>query len=115
MQTRFPLSNLIPAEFNVEAVHDAAGAIVVAASADRLGFLVSNDTLLRTVRRYDRPAPVPPNVIGIDDCPTASPHQHAEDRLHDASFHGRSRGSQATRNDGHQNSPIWTGRFSGAS
>ena len=32
MQTRFPLSNLIPAEFNVEAVHDAAGAIVVAAS-----------------------------------------------------------------------------------
>lgn len=162
MQTRFRLSDLIPAEFNVEAVHDAAGAIVVAASgrskqcrcpqcgtvsrrvhsryprmladlpcagrrlelhltvrrfvcsagncrrkifaerfgddvirpmarrtarldclvrhlalalggrpaarfADRLGFPVSNDTLLRTVRRYDRPAPVPPNVIGIDD------------------------------------------------
>jgi len=162
MQTRFRLSDLIPAEFNVEAVHDAAGAIVVVASgrleqcrcphcgtvsrrvhsryprmladlpcagrrlelhltvrrfvcsagncrrkifaerfgddvirpmarrtarldclvrhlalalggrpaarfADRLGFPVSNDTLLRTVRRYDRPAPIPPNVIGIDD------------------------------------------------
>lgn len=35
--------------------------------ADRLGCPVSNDTLLRTVRRYDRPAPIPPNVIGIDD------------------------------------------------
>lgn len=162
MRTRFRLSDLIPAEFNVEAVHDAVGAIVVAASgrseqcrcphcgtvsrrvhsryprmlvdlpcagrrlelhltvrrfvcsvgnchrkifaerfgddvirpmarrtarldclvrhlalalggrpaarfADRLGFAVSNDTLLRTVRRYDRPAPIPPNVIGIDD------------------------------------------------
>lgn len=162
MPTRFRLSDLIPAEFNVEAVHDAADAIVVVASgrseqcrcpqcgtvsrrvhsryprmladlpcagrrlelhltvrrficsagncrrkifaerfgndvirpmarrtarldclvrhlalalggrpaarfADRLGFPVSNDTLLRTVRRYDRPAPVPPNVIGIDD------------------------------------------------
>jgi len=32
MRTRFRLSDLIPAEFNVEAVHDAAGAIVVAAS-----------------------------------------------------------------------------------
>ena len=162
MQTRIRLSDLIPAEFNVEAVHDAAGAIVVVASgralecrcphcgtlsrrvhsryprmladlpcagrrlelnltvrrfvcnagncrrkifaerfgddvirpmarrtarldclvrhlalalggrpaarfADRLGFPVSNDTLLRTVRRYDRPVPLPPNVIGIDD------------------------------------------------
>ncbi|PWE52237.1 ISL3 family transposase [Metarhizobium album] len=35
--------------------------------ADRLGFPVSNDTLLRTVRRYDRPPPPPPSVIGIDD------------------------------------------------
>lgn len=34
--------------------------------ADRLGFPLSNDTLLRTVRRYDRPPP-PPSVIGIDD------------------------------------------------
>ena len=162
MRTRFRLSDLIPAEFNVEAVHDAAGAIVVVASgrseqcrcphcgtvsrrihsryprmladlpcagrrielhltvrrfvcsagncrrkifaerfgddvirpmarrtarldclvrhlalalggrpaarfADRLGFPVSNDTLLRTVRRYDRPPPTPPSVIGIDD------------------------------------------------
>ncbi len=162
MRTRFRLSDLIPADFNVEAVHDAADAIVVVASgrseqcrcpqcgtvsrrvhsryprmladlpcagrrlelhltvrrficsagncrrrifaerfgndvirpmarrtarldclvrhlalalggrptarfADRLGFPVSNDTLLRTVRRYDRPAPIPPNVIGIDD------------------------------------------------
>lgn len=32
MRTRFRLSDLIPAEFNVEAVHDAAGAIVVVAS-----------------------------------------------------------------------------------
>lgn len=162
MRTRFRLFDLIPAEFNVEAVHDAAAAIVVVASgrseqcrcpqcgtvsrrvhsryprmladlpcagrrlelhltvrrfvcsagncrrkifaerfgdhvirpmarrtarldclvrhlalalggrpaarfADRLGFPVSNDTLLRTVRRYYRPAPIPPNVIGIDD------------------------------------------------
>ena len=28
---------------------------------------VSNDTLLRTVRRYDRPPSTPPTVIGIDD------------------------------------------------
>lgn len=35
--------------------------------ADRLGFPVSNDTLLRTVRRYDRPPPTPPSVFGIDD------------------------------------------------
>ena len=28
---------------------------------------MSNDTLLRTVRRYDRPPPAPPSVIGIDD------------------------------------------------
>ena len=162
MPTRFRLSDLIPAELNVEAVHDAAGAIVVAASgrseqcrcphcgtvsrrvhnryprmlvdlpcagrsielhltvrrfvcsanqcrrkifterfgddvirpmarrtarldclvrhlalalggrpaarlADCLGLRVSNDTLLRTVRRYDRPPPTPPSVIGIDD------------------------------------------------
>lgn len=162
MRTRFRLSDLIPADFNVEAVHDAAGAIVVAASgrseqcrcpqcgtvsrrvhsryprmladlpcagrrlelhltvrrficstgncrrkifaerfgndvirpmarrtarldclvrhlalalggrpaarlSGRLGFPVSNDTLLRTVRRYNRPAPIPPTVIGIDD------------------------------------------------
>lgn len=32
MGTRFRLSDLIPAEFNVEAVHDAADAIVVVAS-----------------------------------------------------------------------------------
>lgn len=32
MRTRFRLSDLIPAEFNVEAVHDAADAIVVVAS-----------------------------------------------------------------------------------
>ena len=162
MRTRFRLSDLIPAEFNVEAVHDAAGTIVVVASgrseqsrcphcgtvswrvhsryprmlvdlpcagrrielhltvrrfvcsvsncrrkifaerfgddvvrpmarrtarldclvhhlalalggrpaarfADRLGLPMSNDTLLRTVRRYGRPAPIPPSVIGIDD------------------------------------------------
>lgn len=35
--------------------------------ADHLGLPVSNDTLLRTVRRYDRPPPPPPAVIGIDD------------------------------------------------
>ncbi|MGK9055553.1 transposase family protein [Neorhizobium petrolearium] len=45
----------------------ALGGRPAARFADRLGFPVSNDTLLRTVRRYDRPAPIPPNVIGIDD------------------------------------------------
>ncbi|MDR7030950.1 ISL3 family transposase [Rhizobium rosettiformans] len=34
---------------------------------NRLGFPVSSDTLLRTVRRYDRPPPTLPSVIGIDD------------------------------------------------
>ncbi|ACM35494.1 ISL3 family transposase [Allorhizobium ampelinum S4] len=35
--------------------------------ADRLGFPVSNDTLLPTIRRYDR-SPLPlPSVTGIDD------------------------------------------------
>ncbi len=34
---------------------------------ERLGFLASNDTLLRTVRRHGRPAQLPPSVIGIDD------------------------------------------------
>ena len=32
-----------------------------------VGLAVSNDTLLRTVRRYDHPPPTPPSVIGIDD------------------------------------------------
>lgn len=45
----------------------ALGGRPAARFADRLGFPVSNDTLLRTVRRYDRPPPSPPNVIGIDD------------------------------------------------
>ncbi len=36
MQTRIRLSDLIPAEFNVEAVHDAAGAVVVVASGRAL-------------------------------------------------------------------------------
>ncbi|WP_094515343.1 ISL3 family transposase [Brucella lupini] len=45
----------------------ALGGRPAARFADRLGFPVSNDTLLRTVRRYDRPPPTPPNVIGIDD------------------------------------------------
>ena len=171
MRTRFRLSDLIPAEFNVEAVHDAASAVVVIASgrseqckcpqcgtvsrrvhsryprmladlpcagrrielhltvrrfvcsagncrrkifaerfgddvirpmarrtarldclvrhlalalggrpaarfADRLGCPVSNDTLLRTVRRYDRPAPIPPNVIGIDDWAWRRKHRY---------------------------------------
>lgn len=45
----------------------ALGGRPAARFAGRLGFPVSNDTLLRTVRRYDRPPPTPPNVIGIDD------------------------------------------------
>ncbi|MBP1848431.1 transposase, partial [Rhizobium petrolearium] len=45
----------------------ALGGRPAARFADRLGFPVSNDTLLRTVRRYDRPPPIPPSVIGIDD------------------------------------------------
>jgi transposase len=45
----------------------ALGGRPAARLADRLGFPVSNDTLLRTVRRYDRPPPTPPNIIGIDD------------------------------------------------
>lgn len=47
----------------------ALGGRPAALFADRLGCPVSNDTLLRTVRRYDRPPPIPPNVIGIDDWP----------------------------------------------
>lgn len=45
----------------------ALGGRPAARFADRLGLPVSNDTLLRTVRRYDRPSPPPPSVIGIDD------------------------------------------------
>jgi transposase len=45
----------------------ALGGRPAARFADRLGLPVSNDTLLRTVRRYDRPPPPPPAVIGIDD------------------------------------------------
>jgi transposase len=44
----------------------ALGGRPAARFADRLGLPVSNDTLLRTVRRYDRPPP-PPSVTGIDD------------------------------------------------
>ena len=45
----------------------ALGGRPAARFAERLGLPVSNDTLLRTVRRYDRPPPTPPSVIGIDD------------------------------------------------
>jgi transposase len=45
----------------------ALGGRPAARFADRLGFPVSNDTLLRTVRRYDRPPPPSPKVVGIDD------------------------------------------------
>lgn len=45
----------------------ALGGRPAARFADRLGLPVSNDTLLRTVRRYDRPPPNPSSVIGIDD------------------------------------------------
>lgn len=45
----------------------ALGGRPAARFADRLGLPVSNDTLLRTVRRYDRPPPTSPSVIGIDD------------------------------------------------
>ncbi len=45
----------------------ALGGRPAARLAGRLGFAVSNDTLLRTVRRHDRPPPAPPSVIGIDD------------------------------------------------
>lgn len=43
----------------------ALGGRPAARFADRLGLPVSNDTLLRTVRRYDRPPPPPPSVIGV--------------------------------------------------
>lgn len=43
----------------------ALGGRPAARFVDRLGFPVSNDTLLRTVRRYDRLPPTPPSVIGI--------------------------------------------------
>nr|CAD6617425.1 transposase [Rhizobium sp. Khangiran2] len=45
----------------------ALGGRPAARFADRLGLPVSNDTLLRTVRRYDRPPLTPPSVIGIED------------------------------------------------
>ncbi|WP_425640399.1 hypothetical protein [Agrobacterium radiobacter] len=45
----------------------ALGGRPAARFADRLGLPLSNDTLLRTVRRHDRPPPPPPSVIGIDD------------------------------------------------
>ena len=35
--------------------------------ADRLMVPVSKDTLIRTVRRFGTPSPIPPRVIGIDD------------------------------------------------
>ncbi|MFO1126568.1 MAG: ISL3 family transposase [Methylocystis sp.] len=45
----------------------ALGGRPAAGLARRLMMPVSNDTLLRVVRRYGRPAPPAPNVIGIDD------------------------------------------------
>ena len=45
----------------------ALGGRPAARFAVRLGFPLSNDTLLRTIRRHDRPALTPPSVIGIDD------------------------------------------------
>lgn len=45
----------------------ALGGRPAAGLARRLMMPVSNDTLLRVVRRRDRPAPPAPNVIGIDD------------------------------------------------
>ncbi len=45
----------------------ALGGRPAARFADRLGLPVSNDALLRTVRRYDRSPPPPPSVVGIDD------------------------------------------------
>ncbi len=54
----------------------ALGGRPAARFADRLGLPVSNDTLLRTVRRYDRPPPPPPSVIGIDDWAWRSNHRY---------------------------------------
>jgi hypothetical protein len=45
----------------------ALGGRPAAGLARHLMMPVSNDTLLRVVRRRGRPAPPPPNVIGIDD------------------------------------------------
>ena len=45
----------------------ALGGRPAASLARRLMMPVSNDTLLRVVRRRGRPAPPAPNVIGIDD------------------------------------------------
>lgn len=54
----------------------ALGGRPAARFADRLGLPVSNDTQLRTVRRYDRPPPPPPSVIGIDDWAWRSNHRY---------------------------------------
>jgi len=45
----------------------ALGGRPAASFAGRLMIPVSNDTLLRVVRRHGRPSPPPPSVVGIDD------------------------------------------------
>ncbi len=45
----------------------ALGGRPAASFAGRLMIPVSNDTLLRVVRRHGRPPPAPPSVVGIDD------------------------------------------------
>lgn len=44
--------------------------------AQRLILLVSNDTLLRVIRRQGLPLSIPPSVIGIDDWASRRNHRH---------------------------------------
>lgn len=66
----FRASELVPVGFIVDVVHCLAialGGKPAAALSRRLSVDVSNDTLLRLVRRRGIPDPPPPSIIGIDD------------------------------------------------
>jgi hypothetical protein len=54
-------------DYVVHHLGHALGGRPAACFAQRLLLPVSNDTLLRVVRRRGRPAFAPPSVIGIDD------------------------------------------------
>ncbi|MEK1893333.1 MAG: hypothetical protein AAAB20_08670 [Rhizobium sp.] len=54
----------------------ALGGRPAARFAERLMLPVSNDTLLRVIRRQGLPPSAPPSVIGIDDCAWRSSHRY---------------------------------------